>query len=180
LIYCMPKMQGSGSAAQLVLGLTAALVSCAPSGLPGQQTSDCVVARISDGDSFRCQDGRRIRLIGIDTPEQQQRPYGAQSYSALLRMAPPGTALKLESDVGSADRYGRVLAYAWKDTVLVNEAMVKDGWAVQYTVPPNVRYAERFGRAQKEARALGRGLWGGRAFDCSPADFRRGNCLSPP
>jgi micrococcal nuclease len=98
----------------------------------------------------------------------------------LLRMAPPGTALRLEGDVAATDRYGRVLAYAWVRSVLVNEAMVREGWAVQYTVPPNVKYANRLGRAQKEARALGRGLWSGRAFDCVPADFRRGNCLSPP
>jgi micrococcal nuclease len=176
----MAKMPCSGSVPHLELALIAALVSCAPSGLPGQQTSVCVVARISDGDSLRCRDGRRIRLIGIDTPEQQQRPYGTQAQAALLRMAPPGTALELESDVAPADRYGRVLAYAWRDSVLVNEAMVKDGWAVQYTVPPNVRYADRLGRAQKEAQARGRGLWSGRAFDCSPAEFRRGSCLSPP
>jgi micrococcal nuclease len=175
----MPKTLNRRFAAPLVSGIVGALLSCTPSGLPGQQSSECVVARISDGDSFRCEDGRRIRLIGIDTPEQQQRPYGAQAQAALLRMAPPGTALKLESDVAPADRYGRVLAYAWRESVLVNEAMVKDGWAVQYTVPPNVRYADRLGRAQKEARAQGRGLWSGRAFHCVPADFRRGKCLSP-
>jgi micrococcal nuclease len=139
-----------------------------------------VVARISDGDTFRCGDGRKIRLIGIDTPEERQRPYGKQARAALIRIAPPGTTLKLEGDVAAVDRYGRVLAYAWIQSVLVNEALIQDGWAVQYTVPPNVKYADRLGRAQKEARARGRGLWSGRAFDCAPADFRRGKCLSPP
>ena len=166
--------------AALTFGLIAVSFSCAPSGLPGQQTSDCVVAHISDGDSFRCRDGRRIRLIGIDSPEQQQRPYGGQARAALLRMVPPGTELKLEGDVAPADRYGRALVYAWRESVLVNEALVKDGWAVQYTVPPNVKYADRFGRAQQEARAQGRGLWSGRAFDCIPVDFRRRTCLSSP
>ena len=172
----MPK---SGLAAQLALGLIAALVSCAPPGLPGQQTSECVVGHIVDGDTFRCRDGRKVRLIGIDSPEQRQRPYGAQAQAALLRMAPPGTALRLEGDVAASDRYGRLLAYAWLKSVLVNEALVQEGWAVQYTVPPNVKYADRLGWAQKEARARGRGLWSVRAFDCAPADFRRGTCLSP-
>ena len=176
----MSNMPKHGLAAQLALGFGAALLSsCAPSGLPGQQTSDCVVARISDGDSLRCRDGRRIRLIGIDAPEQQQRPYAAEAQAALLRMAPPGTALKLETDAAPTDRYGRVLAYAWRESVLVNEALVRAGWAVQYTVPPNVKYADRLGRAQKEARAQGRGLWSGRAFECAPVDFRRGSCLTP-
>ena len=166
--------------AALALWLSAAIPSCAPSGLPGQQTTDCVVGQIVDGDTFRCRDGRKVRLIGIDSPEQRQRPHGAQAQAALLRMAAPGTALRLESDVAASDRYGRVLAYAWIKSVLVNEALVQEGWAVQYTVPPNVKYADRLGRAQKEARAQGRGLWSGRAFDCVPADFRRGKCLSPP
>jgi micrococcal nuclease len=176
----MPKMPDSGFVAHLGLGLSAVLVSCAPSGLPGQQISECVVARVSDGDSLRCVDGRRIRLIGIDTPEQQQRPYGARAQAALVGMAPPGTALRLEGDVAAKDRYGRVLAYAWNKSVFINEAMIHQGWALQYTVPPNVKYADRFGRAQKEARAQGRGLWSGRGFDCVPDAFRRGKCLSPP
>ena len=175
----MPNMLNPGFAAYLGLRLCAALVSCAPSGLPGQQTTDCVVGHIVDGDTFRCRDGRKVRLIGIDSPEQRQRPYGEQAQAALLRMAPPGTTLSLESDIAANDRYGRVLAYAWLKSVLVNEALVQEGWAVQYTVPPNVKYADRFGRAQKEARARGRGLWSGRAFECAPADFRRGTCLSP-
>ena len=175
----MPSMRTRGLAAQLALGLSAAVVNCAPSNLPGQPTSECVVGHIVDGDTFRCRDGRKVRLIGIDSPERRQRPYGAQAQAALLRMAPPGTALRLESDVAGSDRYGRVLAYAWRKSVLVNEALVHEGWAVQYTVPPNVKYADRFGRAQKEARARGRGLWSGRGFECTPADFRRGTCLSP-
>jgi len=176
----MPNMLNSGVAAYPVLWLCATLVGCTPSGLPGQQTSNCVVDRIADGDTFRCRDGRKIRLIGIDTPEARQRPYGAQARTALIRMAPPGTTLRLEGDVAATDPYGRVLAYAWSGSVLVNETLVQDGWAVQYTVPPNVKYADRLGRAQKEARAQGRGLWSGRAFACAPADFRRGKCLSPP
>lgn len=175
----MPKMLNPRLAACLVLWLSGVVVSCAPSSLPGQQTTDCVVGHVVDGDTFRCRDGRKVRLIGIDSPEQRQRPHGAQAQAALLRMAPPGTRLRLESDVAASDRYGRVLAYAWLNSMLVNEALVQEGWAVQYTVPPNVKYADRLGRAQKEARARGRGLWSGRAFECAPADFRRGTCLSP-
>jgi len=142
--------------------------------------ADCVVQRVSDGDSFRCRDGQRVRLIGIDSPERQQHPYGAQAQAALLRIAPPGTSLRLERDVAATDQYGRALAYAWVGATLVNEALVQGGWAVLYTVPPNVKYADRFGRAQNEARARGTGLWAERGFDCVPADFRRGKCVNSP
>lgn len=78
------------------------------------------------------------------------------------------------------DRFGRELAYVWNGTILVNEAMVRDGWAVIHTVPPNVKYAERLAQAQKEARARRTGLWSGRGFECLPNDFRQRRCVSSP
>ncbi len=95
-------------------------------------------------------------------------------------MLPLGDSIRLETDVSPVDRYGRELAYLWTGDSLINEIMVRDGWAVTYTVPPNVKYAERLARAQKEARARGTGLWSGRGFDCLPADFRKGRCVTRP
>jgi micrococcal nuclease len=137
----------------------------------------CTVGRVSDGDTFRCTDGRRVRLIGVDSPESRQQPYGAEARKALLGLLPAGATVRLESDVVPTDRYGRVLAYVWAGAILVNEAMVRDGWAVLYTVPPNVKYVERFTRAQSEARARGTGLWSQRGFECLPSDFRRKRCF---
>jgi micrococcal nuclease len=138
----------------------------------------CSVSRISDGDTFRCADGRRVRLIGIDSPESQQHPFGAKAREALRKLIPPGSSVRLEGDVAPFDRYGRSLAYVWAGSTLVNESMVRNGWAVLYTVPPNVRYAERFRVAQEEARARGTGLWSQHGFDCRPSDFRRRRCLN--
>jgi micrococcal nuclease len=164
------------------LGMALAMHSlgCATRQGEAQGQSACIVARVSDGDSFRCGDGRRVRLIGIDSPEQGQGQYGAAARHALLKLLPPGTSVRLEFDLTPADQYGRALAYAWTGPRLVNEAMVRDGWAVLYTVPPNVKYAERLGRAQKEARARSAGLWGRQGFDCPPSDYRRKRCVSRP
>jgi micrococcal nuclease len=162
-----------------LLSLALAAVSLA-SASSQEQGEGCVVVRVADGDSFRCADGRRVRLIGVDSPESQQRPHGARARKALLQLLPPAAAVRLEFDVAPTDRYGRFLAYVWVGPALVNEAMVRDGWAVLYTVPPNVKYAERLTRAQNEARARGAGLWSQRGFDCLPNDFRRRRCLSSP
>jgi micrococcal nuclease len=143
------------------------------------QESSCVVSHVVDGDTFRCRDGRKVRLIGIDAPERQQS-FSSVAGHALVRLLPSGTAVRLERDAALTDRYGRLLAYVWVGSALVNEAMVRDGWAVLYTVPPNVKYAERFSRAQKEARARGAGLWAQRGFDCLPSEFRRRRCVSSP
>jgi micrococcal nuclease len=162
----------------LVLGLLTAAASACAAPANSQQEAVCVVDRIVDGDTIYCGDGRKVRLTGIDSPERDQRPFGAASRQALAAMLPSGTPVRLEADVAPRDQYGRVLAYAWNGHTLINERMVQDGWAVLYTVPPNVKYADRLSRAQKEARARGAGLWASHGFDCQPKEFRRGRCVS--
>ena len=159
----------------LILAFTA--LACASS---QQQVTECVVQSVADGDSFRCLDGSRVRLIGVDSPERQQHPFGQQAQQALREIMPAGTVVRIETDVAPSDRYGRVLAHVWVGSTLVNEAMVQGGWAVLYTVPPNIKYADRLERAQSEARVSGAGLWAKSGFACTPADFRRGKCVSSP
>ena len=163
--------------AVLSLALAAASLACASS---RQREAGCVVLRVADGDTFSCRDGRKVRLIGIDSPEREQPPFGGKAQQALRHMLPPGSAVRLEYDVAPTDQYGRVLAYVWLDSTLVNEAMIRDGWAVRYTVPPNVKYAYRLGQAQNEARTGSAGLWGQNGFACLPKDFRKRACLSSP
>ena len=154
---------------------TFAGAACATPPVPAD---DCRVARVADGDTFYCRDGRKVRLIGIDTPELAQGRIGDESRRALARLLPADAAVRLELDAAPRDRYGRTLAYVWRGDRLVNEAMVRDGWAVLYTVPPNVRYARRLERAQQEARARRAGLWGVGGFDCAPSAYRRRDCVT--
>jgi micrococcal nuclease len=150
-------------------------------GSPGHAAAHptlCVVERIADGDTFSCRDGRRVRLIGIDTPELGQGESGHRARAALSRLTPPGASVRLERDIAFRDRYGRELAHVWNGSRLVNEALVLEGWAMLYTVPPNVKYVERLERAQKKARTAGAGLWGSGGFACEPAAYRRGECTA--
>jgi micrococcal nuclease len=159
------------------LAASLALQTCsADVGAAAAQPAPCVVERIADGDTFTCRDGRRVRLIGIDTPELAQGEPGRQARDALTRLVPPGTSVRLEPDVAARDRYGRELAHVWSGSRLVNEALVLEGWAMLYTVPPNVKYAERLERAQKKARAAGAGLWGTGGFACAPSAYRKREC----
>ncbi|MEX2180474.1 MAG: thermonuclease family protein [Gemmatimonadaceae bacterium] len=101
----------------------------------------------------------------------------ARATSVLRALAPPGTALGLEYDVQRRDRYGRDLVYAYlADGRMVNVELARAGVAVIGIYPPNVRYVEVIRAAVAEAREARRGLWSGSAFDCAPADFRRGRC----
>jgi micrococcal nuclease len=151
-------------------------LACAPPPRSAAQDSDCVVSQVADGDSFRCQDGRRVRLTGIDSPERGQGGSSTLARKALGSLLPRGVGVRLEYDVAPRDQYGRELAYAWRGPILVNEAMLQGGWAVLYTVPPNVKYVGRLKQAQNKARDNGAGLWGQGGFNCLPSDFRRQLC----
>ena len=131
---------------------------------PGTPT----VRRIIDGDTVQLRDGRLIRYIGIDTPESRRRvnghwiedpqPFAHEATAANARWV-AGRAVRLEYDVQRFDRHGRTLACVYVGEVMVNEALVREGYAQLQTIPPNVRYAARFGAAAEEARRAGRGLW---------------------
>ena len=139
--------------------------------------SRCVVQRITDGDTFRCADGRRIRLLLIDAPERDQGPYGAQATSFVRKLIPVGTRVRLEYDVERRDRYGRDLAYVYTpDGKMLNEEIVRAGFAVVSVYPPNVRYVDLMRAAARDAREAERGLWSGSAFECLPSEHRRRRC----
>ncbi|HEX2451307.1 MAG TPA: thermonuclease family protein [Gemmatimonadales bacterium] len=136
----------------------------------------CTVARVVDGDTFYCSDGLKVRLIGIDAPERGQGQVALESTAALRRLLPLGARIRLEQDVGPRDRYGRTLAYAWAGDSLVNETLVRDGWAFLLTVPPNVKYVKRLERAQNAARTARAGLWREPGLACAPREWRNKRC----
>ena len=151
-------------------------VSAAGPAAPVRRTRECIVTRIVDGDTLDCRDIGRIRLIGVDAPERSQRPFGAQAAQALAALAPPGSTVQVEPDFEPRDRYDRTLGYVWRQGAMVNWRMVREGWAILLTYPPNVQYVEWFTDAQRRARDERRGLWAEGGFDCAPADRRLGRC----
>jgi len=135
-----------------------------------------VGTRIVDGDTIDCRGVGRIRLIGMDTPEMSQAPFGAQAARALATLTPPGDTIRVEPDVEPRDRYGRALAYLWSRSGRVNWQLIWEGWAMVATYPPNVQYVEAFTAAMGRAREERLGFWASGGFECAPADRRRGRC----
>ncbi len=141
----------------------------------------CRLVRIVDGDTFIIQyNGKkeRLRLTGIDTPEASNNPKARRdserkntSLEAILKKGKRSKSfarsllagenyIYLEFDVQKRDRYRRILAYAYlSDGRMINELMLKAGYASLMTVPPNVKYKGRFLKAYREARFMKRGLW---------------------
>lgn len=137
---------------------------------------DTTVESVTDGDTIRVAGGVRVRLIGIDTPETVDprtsvQCFGPEASARMKATLPPGTRIRLVYDVERLDRYGRTLAYVYRarDGEFVNAAMVRDGYASAYTVPPNVAHADEFVALQREAREGNRGLWGACPVDAPPS-----------
>jgi micrococcal nuclease len=132
------------------------------------------VVQVVDGDAVRVAlSGRveRVRYIGIDTPESVKPDTAVQCYAhraaAENARLVAGRRVRLVLDVEARDRFGRLLAYVYResDGLFVNAALVRGGFARTLTIPPNVRHAGRFAALARQARRAGRGLWSA----CAPA-----------
>lgn len=137
-----------------------------------------LVEKIYDGDTvsaFVNGQFEKIRLIGIDAPEMGQLPWGKKARDCLSSLiSSSDSRIFLEYDIERRDKYGRILAYIWTQSErMINEEMMKNGCAVLFTFPPNVRYAERFRAAQKKAQEHKAGIWGESGLHESPYDYRK-------
>lgn len=126
-----------------------------------------VVTRVIVGDTIVAEIGGveyTVRYIGIDTPEtvDPSRPVGCfgEEASARNRELVAEKTVGLEKDVSETDDFGRLLRYVRAGGEMVNEALVRDGYALAATYPPDVRYAELFASLQEAAREARLGLWG--------------------
>lgn len=127
------------------------------------------VFKVVDGDTFHCLDENnnklKIRLIGIDAPETQNRfkkkkgYYGIEAKEYLTDLILEKEVF-LEFDVERFDRYDRTLAYVYDENgAFINAELVKNGFARIMTIQPNSLYADLFYQLQQEARENKVGLW---------------------
>lgn len=160
----------------LILTVAAAIAGpgCATAGDPGDAVAagsaarTARVLRVVDGDTIIVRVGgrrERLRYIGIDTPESVKPGTPVQCFaraaSSRNKRLIDGRTVTLRFDVERRDRYRRLLAYVYRqsDGLFVNADLVRGGYAVPMTIPPNVRHADEFVRLAREARRAGRGLW---------------------
>jgi endonuclease YncB( thermonuclease family) len=147
------------TAVVLLILLTLLLSACdqdAPIPTPTDGV-EVTISQVIDGDTVELDDGRRVRYLGINTPEQG-RPFYDEATSANRRLV-EGKSAWLVLDVQPTDQYGRTLAYVWVGDQFVNVELVRQGYAAAYTDPPNVRYSEAIIAAEKKARETEVGLW---------------------
>lgn len=121
------------------------------------------VKRVIDGDTIELVDGRKVRYIGIDTPELHHPTKGVQCFGKEAmeknKELVEGKMIKMKKDISETDRYKRLLRYIWVGDIFVNEFLVQEGFASQATFPPDVAHVDLFKLAAEEARVNKKGLW---------------------
>lgn len=123
------------------------------------------VLRVIDGDTIELENGQKVRYIGIDTPETVDPRRDLQCFgkeaSLYNKTLVEGKEIYLEKDISQTDRYGRLLRYIYleENGISINEQLVKEGYAVASSYPPDIKYQEKLRLIEQEARNNQKGLW---------------------
>ncbi len=149
--------------------------------LSGQKKAETtvLVERVVRADTLILDDGRKIRLIGINAPEAPKRkPLKYDQYGFIIEEVSTETTIealaldfakkllekkqvRLEFDAESKDENFYNYAYVFlPDNTFVNAEIVRQGFANLKIVPPNTKYSDILRRAYQEARREKRGLQG--------------------
>jgi len=135
-----------------------------------------VVTAVYDGDTIkvRFESGleKKVRLIGIDTPEieslKEEERFKALMARRFAFYYLYRKKIELSYDWERKDKYGRILAYVWtKNNNLFNEFILKKGFAYVFLKYPFRRdYREKFIKAMNEAKKKERGFWKKDPYPC--------------
>ena len=125
------------------------------------------VIHVYDGDTVKLKDGRRLRFIGINTPEtghheQVEQPFGGEATALLKNMLDKhNRTLLLQAGREHRDHYGRQLAHVFlEDGTNIAVRLLQKGLATTLVVPPNTWGQRCYQHYEDLARIEGLGLWG--------------------
>lgn len=146
----------------LLFQLQAQAAPCSPP--VGADTVE--IRSVHDGDTLTLSDGRRLRLIGINTPEvagreQLGEPLALEARNRLRQLLfRHGNRAQLVVGKEPADRYGRTLGHLWSpDDKSITATLLGEGRGWLISVPPNLDYLDCYRQAEKAARNHGKGIW---------------------
>lgn len=138
------------------------------------------VVDVTDGDTLFIEyNGKKesINLIGIDAPESvmnrkaeidsrmagesllEVTSKGIDAKRFVEKLVKKGDFIAIAYDIQMRDQEGKLQGYVYiSDGRMLNEEIVRAGYAKATMTPPNIKFQERFIKAYKEAKAYRRGL----------------------
>jgi endonuclease YncB( thermonuclease family) len=125
------------------------------------------VRNVYDGDTLTLTDERRVRFLGIDTPEVKEKQAFSQEAKAYTkdRCDRKEIWLSFEPNGDKTDHYGRLLAFVWvaegSGYLCVNEGIVAAGLASVYTPNKNKKLHnwDKLLALQSQAKNSQKGMW---------------------
>ncbi|MRJ11472.1 nuclease [Ornithobacterium rhinotracheale] len=121
------------------------------------------VKTVIDGDTFYLENKKsiiKVRLIGINTPELHPVEFFGDQARIFTYNLVNNRYVRLEYDVEHHDKYKRTLAYAYlSDGTFINNEIIKNGYARQLTIPPNVKFEKLFYESLQYAKKHKLGMW---------------------
>lgn len=129
-----------------------------------------IITYVHDGDTVHLSDNRKVRLIGIDTPElarktrHQMQPEQAfakeaRDYARTL-IKQLGSQVNLMPGKELSDKYGRQLFHIQlSDGSLLQTRLLSAGLAVAFTTPPNQQFSRCYQQYEDQAKAQQKKIW---------------------
>lgn len=142
--------------------------SCRASELGQGRGESVAIKSVYDGDTLTLRDGRKIRLIGVNTPERGRKgkpdePLALAAKQAVQNAVQAGGArqkdVRLYHGRESRDSYGRNLGHVFVDGQSLAAMLLRKGLGWHVVVPPNRGLAACFAAAEQGAKRQGKGLW---------------------
>ena len=138
--------------------------------------------KVKDGDSLVIEslvDGHteEVRLLGIDTPEYSQEPWGKRAREFVLSQITQGESLSIETAEPVRDKYGRLLAFVFYsengEKLLLNEEILEHGYAEIFILNKWNSYNQRLKEAEAKARELALNIWSSNGLEMHPYEYRK-------
>lgn len=125
------------------------------------------VYKIADGDTFILENNKQtVRLFGIDAPELALC-YGTESYNRLSELLRGGRVQLKEPLV---DKFGRVVALVYVNGKLINEMMIKEGYAAYRSEPGSGKEVMKAAHEYAKSRKIG--IYSAACTDEQPPDAK--------
>jgi len=129
---------------------------------PSPSFAQSITARVKwvvDGDTVVIEGGKKVRYVGIDTPERDE-PFFNEARERNISLVLGKEVRLVVCDAEPRDKYGRLLAFVYADGVFVNRALVEEGLARRLIIPPcGLPVATEFKLLEQGAKEMGLGLW---------------------
>ena len=118
------------------------------------------VTRIIDGDNLELDNGKSIRLYGINCPEKNQK-FSKEAIDLSTKLALNQQITIDYQPNYTKDRWNRLLGYVFIDDTFLNEELIRQGYCevTIYSKRAKLKYQEELISAQDQAKQEKFGRW---------------------